>query len=133
MEMPSDSCKRPLRILIVAEHASSVFGGEALIPYQYFKCLRELGKDVHLLVHERTKNELRDAFAADIERLHFVTDSFVNIWSHKLGKLLPDRLALFTIGAASHFETQIRQRRIARTLINSHHFDLVHEPIPVSP
>jgi glycosyltransferase involved in cell wall biosynthesis len=125
--------KKGLKILIVAEHASSVFGGEALIPYQYFKCLREMGVDVHLLVHERTKRELCNAFPHDVDRLHFVADSLVNIWCHEIGKLLPDRLAAFTLGTVSHWETQIRQRRVARALVHTYDFDIVHEPIPVSP
>jgi glycosyltransferase involved in cell wall biosynthesis len=125
--------KEPLKILIIAEHASAVFGGEALIPYQYFKCLREIGTDVHLLVHKRTQKELYDAFPSDIGRLHFVADSLLNIWCHKIGRLMPDRLAVFTFGAVSHFETQIRQRRLARFLVHTYHFDIVHEPIPVSP
>ena len=53
--MPQARRKKPLKILIVAEHASAIFGGEALIPYQYFKYLREMDVDVHLLVHERTR------------------------------------------------------------------------------
>jgi glycosyltransferase involved in cell wall biosynthesis len=128
--MPDSSLVKPL---IIAEHASAQFGGEALIPFQYFKYLRRLNIDVHLLVHERTGEELREAFPNDVDRLHFVSDSLINIWCFKLGKVLPERLANFTLGAMSHFDTQIRQRRIARTLIRENHFNLVHEPIPVSP
>lgn len=131
--MPKACRKEPLKVLIVAEHASSAFGGEALIPYQYFKCLREIDTDVHLLVHKRTHKELSKAFANDIGRLHFVADSLVNVWCNKIGKMMPDRLAVFTLGAISHFETQIRQRRLAQSLHQEHHFDIVHEPIPVSP
>jgi glycosyltransferase involved in cell wall biosynthesis len=131
--MPQAVGKSPLNVLLVAEHASSTFGGEALIPYQYFKCLRELGIDVHLLVHERTKPELFGAFPNEIERLHFVADSAVNIWFSRITGLLPDRLGAFTLGAVSHWETQVRQRRAARSLVTKYHFDIVHEPIPVSP
>ena len=123
----------PIKLLIVAEHASEKFGGEALIPFQYFKYLRRLNIDVHLLVHERTKRELFDAFSNDIDRLHFVSDSVINIWCNKLGTFLPDRLALFTLGAMSHFNTQVRERRMARRLIHEYRFNVVHEPIPVSP
>ncbi len=125
--------KKSPKVLLVAEHASAVFGGEALIPLQYFKRLREMGIDAHLLVHERTKKELFELFQKDMERLHFVADSLVNIWCVKIGKLMPDRLALFTSGFVSHLDTQIRQRHLARSLIHTHHFDIVHEPIPVSP
>ena len=121
------------KILIVAEHASAVFGGEALIPFQYFKHLRELGVDVHLLVHDRTQKELREAFPNDLDRLHFVTDSFVNIWCSRIGSLLPDRVAAFTLGAISHLETQMRQRNWIRSFFRKNVFDIVHEPIPVSP
>jgi len=124
---------KPLSVLLVAEHASAAFGGEALIPFQYFKNLRELDIDVHLLVHERTKTELSEAFSNDLERLHFVRDSWINIWCHKIGSLLPERLAVFTLGALSHFDTQLRQRDLARVLVQELVIDVVHEPIPVSP
>jgi glycosyltransferase involved in cell wall biosynthesis len=119
--------------LIVAEHASAKFGGEALIPFQYFKYLRQLDIDVHLLVHDRTRGELCESFPNDIERLHFVSDSRINVLCARLGRSMPDRLRSFTLGAASHFDTQFRQRRMAKSLIKRHRFDLVHEPIPVSP
>jgi glycosyltransferase involved in cell wall biosynthesis len=125
--------KSSIRPLIVADHASARFGGEALIPFQYFKYLRRINIDVHLLVHERTRGELCDAFPNDIERLHFVADSRINIWCSKLGRFLPDRIAVFTLGTISHFDTQLRQRRMAKTLVREFRFDLVHEPIPVSP
>jgi alpha-maltose-1-phosphate synthase len=123
----------PLKILLVAEHASATFGGEALIPFRYFKHLRGMDVDVHLLVHERTRQELLEAFPQDDQRLHFVADSLVNIWCNKIGRLMPDRLAGCTINAVSHFETQVRQRRRARSLVRAHDFNIVHEPIPVSP
>lgn len=129
----SNNRSEPLKILLVAEHASALFGGEALIPFQYFKHFREMHVDVHLLVHERTRAELSDVFSEDIERLHFVADSRINIWCDKIGKYLPDRLAVFTLGVMSHLDTQVRQRRMARVLVAQHHFNLVHEPIPVSP
>jgi glycosyltransferase involved in cell wall biosynthesis len=121
------------KILLVAEHASAIFGGEALIPFQYFKYLREMDLDVHLLVHERTQRELRNAFPHDNERLHFVSDSLVNIWCCKIARLMPDRLAVFTVGAMSHLDTQIRQRSVVRSLLRKYRFDIIHEPIPVSP
>jgi glycosyltransferase involved in cell wall biosynthesis len=129
----SNFTKPSVTPLIVAEHASARFGGEALIPFQYFKYLRRINVNVHLLVHERTRKELCDAFPNDIERLHFVADSRINVWCSKLGSFLPDRLAVFTLGTLSHLDTQFRQRRMAKTLVREHRFDLVHEPIPVSP
>ena len=131
--MSKGTPKQLPKVLIVAEHASQTFGGEALIPFNYFKYLREMNADVHLLVHQRTQVELRAAFPKDLSRLHFVADSLVNIWCHKIATLMPERLGEFTVGAVSHIETQIRQRRLARSLVQKHGFDVVHEPIPVSP
>jgi glycosyltransferase involved in cell wall biosynthesis len=125
--------KTSIRLLIVAEHASTRYGGEALIAFQYFRHLRQRNIDVHLLVHERTRAELCEAFPNDIERLHFVTDSFINIWCHKIEAYLPDQLALFMVRAVSQFDTQVRQRRAAKALVDQHRFNIIHQPIPVSP
>jgi glycosyltransferase involved in cell wall biosynthesis len=122
------------KVLIVAENASASAGGEAFIPLQYFKHFRELGVDVHLLVHERWQKELGKLLPKDTKRLHFVRDTFINIWCHKISQLMHNRRAvLFTIGAVSHFNTQLRQRRLVSSLIQVQHFDIIHEPIPVSP
>ena len=129
----SNAPKTSIKLLIVAEHASTRYGGEALIPFQYFWHLRQRNIDVHLLVHERTRAELCEAFPNDIERLHFVTDSFINTWCHKIGAHLPDQLALFTVRAVSQFDTQVRQRRIAKALVDEHRFNVIHQPTPVSP
>ena len=129
----SNALPTSIKLLIVAEHASARYGGEALIPFQYFRHLRQRNIDVHLLVHERTRAELCEAFPNDIERLHFVTDSFINIWCHKIGAHLPDRLALFTVCAVSQFDTQVRQCRMAKALVDEHRFNVIHQPTPVSP
>jgi len=122
------------KVLIVAEHASASAGGEAFIPLQYFKFFREMGIDVHLLVHERWQTELRKLLSNEMERLHFVRDGFINVLCHKIVQLMPNRRAVsFTLRAISHFTTQIRQRRLIPSLVKTHHFDIVHEPIPVSP
>ena len=124
---------RPLKLLLVAEHASTKFGGEAQIAFQYFKRLREMDVDVHLLVHERTKEELDTAFPLDRERMHFVPDSLINIACFHLGKLLPDRLAAFTLEAVEPSTTEFRQAQRARALVRRHRFNIVHEVMPVSP
>src|SRR3569832_1232562 len=120
---------RPKKVLLVAEHASARFGGEALIPYQYFKHKRAAGIDAHLLIHDRTKSELLQAFPQEHHRLHFVADSKVNVRLDKLGRYLPSRLADFTTGAVSHFDTQWRQRRAAMAQKKKKNNNQEHEPI----
>lgn len=122
------------KVLIVAENASASAGGEAFIPLQYFKFFREVGVDVHLLVHERWQKELQNLLPMQNERLHFVRDSLINIWCHNIARMMKNRrLAFFTVRAISHLNTQIRQRRLIPSLVKMHHFDIIHEPIPVSP
>jgi glycosyltransferase involved in cell wall biosynthesis len=122
------------RVLIVAENASASSGGEAFIPLQYFRFFREIGVDVHLLVHERCRKELRRLLPSQIHRLHFVRDSFTNIWCYRIAqKIRNRRLAFFTVGAISHLNSQIRQRRLILSLVKIHHFEIIHEPTPVSP
>ncbi len=120
-----------MRILIVAENASERFGGEAILPVHYFRLLRERGMDVHLVVHDRTREELESRFPAELARLHFVKDLLLQKIFYKLGRALPRRIDEVTFGMANQFLTQLRQRRIVRSLRTSR--CVVHQPIPVSP
>ena len=122
---------RPLRILIVAENASERLGGEAILPCHYFRLLRARGMDAHLIVHERTRQELDSLFPAELERLHFVSDLLLQKFFYRLGRLLPPRIDEATLGMANQFLTQLRQRGIVRRLTTSR--CVVHQPIPVSP
>jgi glycosyltransferase involved in cell wall biosynthesis len=122
-----------LRVLIVAEHASMRFGGEAALPVHYFRILRQRGLEAWLVVHERTRDELKAIFPEDFERIHFVPDT---VWHRILcqcSKLLPQRLGYFTFGLALRLLSQIVQRRIVKQLVREQRLDIVHQPIPVSP
>src|SRR6266849_6653821 len=122
-----------MRIVIVADNASSLFGGEAFIPLNYFRLLRGRNIDVRLVVHARNKSELLSRFPHDEERLSFVEDTWVHKALFGFGEYLPRRLADATTGLVIHFTTQLSQRRIVRDLIKAHDIDVVHQPIPVSP
>lgn len=58
-----------MKVLIISEHASLKFGGEAALPLHYFRVLRQRKIDVWMIVHERTKTELNQIFAHDLERI----------------------------------------------------------------
>jgi glycosyltransferase involved in cell wall biosynthesis len=122
-----------MRVLIVAEHASAQFGGEALLPVQYFRQLRARNMEAWLVVHARTRSELETLFPEDGDRLHFIPDT----WLHKLldrcRRLLPRRVGEVTVGLINHLYTQMIQRRLVCRLVHEHQIDIVHEPIPVSP
>ena len=57
-----------VRPIIVAEHASASFGGEAILPLHYFRFLRKRGIETWLVVHQRTGGEVDNVVAAQGER-----------------------------------------------------------------
>ena len=120
-----------MRVLIVAENASTRYGGEAIIPYHYFRLLRARGIDAHLIVHARTRVELQGLFAYDLGQLHFVEDQLLQKVFYQVGRLLPHRVAEATFGLANQLLTQLAQRRVIRRLVTN--LCVIHQPIPVSP
>ena len=123
----------PERIILVADNASSRFGGEAFIPLNYFRLLLARKVDVRLVVHGRNKAELVDRFPDNLDRLHFVEDTWLHKALFRCGELLPRRLADATTGFLIHLTTQLAQRRRVRELVTRFGADVVHQPIPVSP
>jgi glycosyltransferase involved in cell wall biosynthesis len=133
MHAPDPTSSGRLRVLIVAEHASLNFGGEAALPLHYYRILRRRGEDVWLVVHERTRSELETLFPDDGERIVFVPDTWLHIWLWRLGARLPAQLNIITFGFMLRFLTQFLQRRKIRKLILQHSISVIHQPIPVSP
>lgn len=122
-----------IKVVIVAENASTKYGGEAFDPLHYFRVLRSRNIDAWLVVHSRTQAELQALFPEECSRMYFVPDT----WLHQLlwacEQLLPRRVGEVTMGLLSHLYTQSIQRRIIRQLVREHKIDVVHEPIPLSP
>ena len=56
--------KQVMRIVIVAQNASTKFGGEALLQVNYFRILRSRQIETLLVVHARTQAELKALFPA---------------------------------------------------------------------
>jgi glycosyltransferase involved in cell wall biosynthesis len=121
------------RVLIVAEHASARFGGEAALPLHYFRVMSRRGVDVRLITHARVRDELAEAFPQDVHRIHYIEDTATHRAMWRLGKFLPARIAYITTGFVSRLATQASQRRLARRLIREHGIEIVHQPMPVSP
>ena len=122
-----------MKILIVAEHASLKYGGEAALPLHYFRVLRQRGIETWLIVHERTREELETLFKSDRDRLYFVSDTIWHRLLWQCSQLLPRRIADFTFGLVLRSITQINQRYLARKIVRSQKIDVVHQPILVSP
>ena len=122
-----------LRVLIVAEHASLKFGGEAALPVHYYRILRRRQIPVWLVVHDRTRSELESLFPLDRDRIVFVPDTKAHLIVWRLSRLLPDRISSFTAGFLLRYLTQVAQRREIRRLLREQAISVIHQPIPVSP
>ncbi|MBE9092842.1 glycosyltransferase family 4 protein [Tychonema sp. LEGE 07203] len=121
-----------MRILIVAQNASTKFGGESLLPVNYFRILRSRQIETWLVTHARTQAELEGLFPEDRDRMHFVPDTWLHRLLSNCGESIPARVNDFTFGLLSHLYTQVLQRRVVRRLVSEHEIDTVHEPTPVS-
>ena len=120
------------RILIVCEHASARFGGEAALPLHYFRVLRKRGYDVWLITHARTRDELTRLFPGE-DRIHFVKDTRLHRLMWHTSRFLPAKLAYISVGFVQRLACQLEERKLARRLIARCKIDLVHQPMPVSP
>ena len=120
------------RVLIVAEHASMQFGGEAALPLHYFRGLRQRGIETWLVVHDRTRDELKSLFPNDFDCIHFVPDTFWHRFVGQCSQLLPPRLSYFTLGLMLRVMNQLIQRRIIKQIMREQQIDIIHQPIPVS-
>jgi glycosyltransferase involved in cell wall biosynthesis len=122
-----------MQICIVAEHASTRFGGEAFLPLRYFSLLRSRGIDTWLVVHSRTRRELEELFPRDLDRIFFVPDLWIHRLVFRISRRLPRRVSVATFGLLNQLITQFYQRSIVRNLIRTKAIDLIHQPIPISP
>jgi glycosyltransferase involved in cell wall biosynthesis len=121
-----------LRVLIVAEHASARFGGEAALPLHYFRVLRRRGIPVWLVTHARTRDELTALYPND-DCILYVEDTAWHRAMWRIGRHLPDQISYFTTGFLSRLSTQLAQRRLVRRLVREQGITVLHQPMPVSP
>jgi len=123
----------PLRVLIVAEHASARFGGEASLPLHYYRVLRARGIPVWLITHARVRDELQKAYPEDGSRIFYIEDTWLHLALWRISHWIPARLDYLTTGYLMRIITQLAQRRIARGAIERLGISVVHQPMPVSP
>lgn len=126
--------RQDLRVLVVAEHASLKIGGEASLPYYYFKLLRHRNIQAWMIVHARFRNELKELLApTDFARVHFIEDTTYHRALWRIGQWLPQKVDEQTLETLRHIRTQLGERKIAKQLIRQHAIDVVHEVEPISP
>jgi len=133
MLIKQDSSEVIPKVAIIANNASALFGGEAIIPLHYFRQLREKNYDAFLIVHERVKGELSELLPHEIDNIYYIKDSFLQKFFWKIGSYLPKRVATVTFGVLIGLLTEFQQRTIAKRLIKSNKVNIIHQPTPVSP
>jgi glycosyltransferase involved in cell wall biosynthesis len=123
---------RPLNVLIVCEHASNIFGGEAMLPLNYFRLLSNTPHQAYLITHERVKASIQQI--ADIQQDHvfYIPDTWMHKMLHRHFGFLPERVRVVIIGFLMHLITQCYQWKLARKIIREKQIDVIHEPAPVS-
>jgi glycosyltransferase involved in cell wall biosynthesis len=122
-----------MRVLIVAEHASAKFGGEAILPLHYFRLLRQRGVEAWLVVNERTRGELQTLLAGDIDRVRFVPNTRFHQRLDRVALLFPPVIKHFLFRFVGRLVSARTARRIVREMVAEHAIDVVHQPTPVSP
>lgn len=130
---PQASTKDLPRVLIVCEHASTRFGGEAVLPWHYFRLLRRRGVDVRMICHARTRDELVALLPDEADRMTFIEDMRATLFAWRLGRRLPAQISNMTTGYFIRLHNQWIARRLARRLVAEHGIEVIHQPIPVSP
>ena len=78
------------RIVLFGHLIGSEFGGEGLLPCQYFRVLLGRGADVWLLAPERSAEDLKKIFPDNQDRIVIVSEGWIEraIWL-MLGRLFP--------------------------------------------
>ncbi|MDX1914160.1 MAG: glycosyltransferase family 4 protein [Methylophilus sp.] len=123
---------RPLNILIVCEHASNVFGGEAMLPLNYFRLLSKTEHHVYLITHERVRASILQLQDIDQNAVFYLPDTAIHQFLFKCSGPFPERVRVVTFGFLIHLVTQFYQWRVARKVIKAKNIDVIHEPAPVS-
>ncbi len=124
-----------MKVLIVSENISMRMGGEASLPFFYFKRMKRLGVDVYAVCHARVRDELRQLLSdEELGRVHFVEDAAIQRFLHRLRHIVPRRVYDLIIGQMIHVSTQRRIRSLCRKqLIQELGIEVILEPAPITP
>jgi len=131
--MQGDVSRQDLRVLIVSENASSEFGGEAMLPLNYFMLLSEKNIECYLLTHERVKASLQLMKNLKHENIFYFYDTKLGVLIYRFGSFLPERIFFATVGFIHNLIEQFQMRFFARKILKSKKISLIHQPMPVSP
>lgn len=113
----------------MCEHASNQFGGEAVLPLNYFKLLSNTPHTVFLLTHSRTKHNLDSIPELNHQHIYYIKDTVLHQLFSRMSLTVLSPLA----GIFAHLLTQLLQYLLVRKIVKAQKIDVVHEVAPVSP
>lgn len=123
-----------MKILIVAQNASSRFGGEAFLPLKYFQLLKKRREhEVRLIVHSRNRKDLTALFPNESDSIHYIEDSALHRFIWRIGNWFPKTIGESVFGFMLNFTDEWFQRRLIKRMLKEGGADVIHQPIPVSP
>ena len=110
-------------------------GGEASLPFYYFKLLRERQVDVWIVCHARVREELCKAFPdnKDFQKIRFVEDSWFQVLVWKISHWFPYRIKDLILSQLLHLSTQRQARAVVKKMIDELDIQIVFEPSPITP
>lgn len=122
-----------MKILIVSDNVSMKMGGEASLPFYYFKLFRQRNIEVYCICHERVKSELKECFSPeDFARFTFISETKLQSFIYKFSKNFPPRIN-FILSQGISMNSMSRARAIIKQLIKNSGVQLVFEPAPITP
>ncbi|HLO46992.1 MAG TPA: glycosyltransferase family 4 protein [Kamptonema sp.] len=123
-----------MRVAIVTGNASMRMGGEASLPFYYFKLMLDRGIDVWMICHDRVREELREAFRDEhFQKIRFVEDTGLQIMIWRLSQGLPGRIRDLIFGQWLHSIAQRQAREVVKQAIAQQGIQIVFEPAPITP
>jgi glycosyltransferase involved in cell wall biosynthesis len=122
-----------LKVLLVADNCSRKMGGEAILPYHYFRLLTAQGHETFLVVHERCRDEVLELFPAQADKITFLEDTPAQKKLWTMGTKLPRRVAEVSLWFLVNMSTSSRMKKAAQRLVAEKAIDVVHQVTPVSP
>jgi glycosyltransferase involved in cell wall biosynthesis len=110
--------------------------GETAVPLYYFKGFLERGVDVRMVLHARTRQELRDTLTDDeFARLVFIEDrkSQVALADFAELKMISPRVRALLLYQLVRSITQRQARKVVKRIVATQGADAVFEPFPIAP
>lgn len=122
-----------MKILIASENASAQKGGEAILPLKYAVNMLARGHDVTLVTHARNRAELGSDYPDVAAVTHYIDDMLSHRILWRLAERFPEALRDRLFGNLIVLLTAWSMRGIVKSLLRGAKYDVVHQPIPVSP